>query len=86
MKDPLTVKFSLERGDNRGIYYEESHRTIIYVRQHETLPDLYKTIVHETIHHCIEQLEETLDEEQEENAIYWMQWADNDVLYGDVDE
>ena len=77
MKDPLTVKFSLARGDNRGIYYEASHRTIIYVRQHETLPHLYKTIVHETIHLCIEQLEETLEEEQEENTLLWDTQVEN---------
>ena len=44
-----------------------------------------KTIVHETIHHCIEQLDETMDEDQEEKSIFWMQWFDSELVYGDVD-
>ena len=85
MKDPLNMTFSLDHGDNRGIYYEETHRSVIYPRQHETLPDLMKTIVHETIHHCIEQLDETMDEDQEEKSIFWMQWFDSELVYGDGD-
>ena len=85
MKDSLNMTFSLDHGDNRGIYYEETHRSIIYPRQHETLADLFKTMVHETIHHCIEQLEETMDEAQEEATIFWMQWHDSELIYSDLD-
>jgi hypothetical protein len=85
VKDPLNITFSLDRGDNRGIYYEETHRSIIYPRQHETLADLMKTIIHETIHHCIGQLDETLDEEQEEQAIFWMQWIDSELVFSEYD-
>ena len=43
---PLSMIFSLDSGENRGMYYEDTQRAIIYVRQHETLPDLYKTMTH----------------------------------------
>ena len=42
-------------------------------------------MVHETIHHCIEQLEETMDEAQEEATIFWMQWYDSELIYSDFD-
>ena len=47
---PLNMIFSLDSSENRGLYFEDTQRAIIYVRQHETLPDLYKTMVHETFH------------------------------------
>ncbi len=44
-----------------------------------------KTIIHETIHHCIGQLDETLDEEQEEQAMFWMQWIDSELVFSEYD-
>ena len=76
--DKLTVDFRIEKGDNRGIYFEETNRCLIYLPMHETLEEIYKTIAHEAIHHCFTILDETdnMDEEMEESLIFNMQWAD----------
>ena len=87
---PLNMIFSLDSSENRGLYFEDTQRAIIYVRQHETLPDLYKTIVHETFHHCFKELdlegEDTLDEDMEERAIIWLQWSTDDLVFPNGEE
>lgn len=76
-----STDLKLERADNRGIFYEETERCLIYLPMHETVEDVYKTITHEVIHWCLSdkcgvQFDETLDELQEESIIFNMQWAD----------
>ena len=87
---PLNMIFSLASSANRGLYFEDTQRAIIYVRQHETLPDLYKTIVHETFHHCFKELDlvggDTLDEDMEERAIIWLQWSTDDLVFPNGEE
>ena len=74
----LTVDFKIRSGDNRGIYYAETSRALIYLPLHESIEDLYKTINHEVYHHCLEENGESdkMDEEQEEKTIFFLQWAD----------
>jgi hypothetical protein len=64
-------------GDDRGCYYSETKRCIINLNNHESLSDVYKTIQHEVIHFCIDDMGEnsTMDEDQEEKLIFNMQWA-----------
>ena len=40
-------------GGDRGNYFPETDRIIIFLNQHETLDDLLSTITHEYIHFCI---------------------------------
>ena len=65
-------------GDNRGIFYGETNRCLIYLSNHETLSDLMSTIQHEVVHHCLDKLgeNEAMDEDQEEKCIFFMAWAD----------
>ena len=77
----LTVELKVTQSDNRGIYYEETERCLIYLPMHETLEEIYKTIVHEALHHCLSdnsgvQMKEDLDEDMEEKIIFNMQWAE----------
>jgi len=73
----VTVDFKIEKNENRGIYYQETARCLIYLPMHETIEDLYKTITHEVLHHCFEQDDDlTMDEVQEEAIIFHTQWAD----------
>ena len=76
------ILLSLESGDNRGIYYSETERAIIYHPTHETIEDIYKTITHETFHHCFEKAGETdsMDEAMEEALIYNLQWAEYSLV------
>ena len=87
---PLSMMFSLDSGENRGLYFEDTQRAIIYVRQHETLPDLYKTITHEALHHCFKELaldeKDTLDEDTEERIISWIQWTADDLVFAIKEE
>jgi len=87
---PLNMIFSLDSSENRGLYFEDTQRAIIYVRQHETLPDLYKTMVHETFHHCFKELElegnDMFDEDTEERAIIWLQWSTDDLVFPNGEE
>ena len=73
-----TVDFKAT-GDDRGVYYEETHRCIVYLNSHENLEDIYKTITHEVLHHCIEETKISIDELQEEKLIFNMQWANYSV-------
>ena len=74
----LTVDFKCSKDDNRGIYYSETNRALIYLAMHETLEDVIKTVNHETFHHCFDKNgeSESMDEEQEEKLIFNIQWAD----------
>jgi len=73
----LTVDFRCRKDDNRGIFYEETKRCLIFLGSHETLEDLYKTITHEVLHYCfLDDDIDTMDEEQEETLIFFAQWAD----------
>jgi hypothetical protein len=71
-----TVEFKLYRDENRGIYYDETNRCLIYLPMHETIEDVYKTISHEVFHYCLEASGVQLDEEQEEKLIFNIQWAE----------
>lgn len=71
----VTVDFKVT-GDDRGVYYEESERSVIFLNKHESLDDIYKTITHEMIHHCINEFDIKMDEDQEELLIYQMAWAE----------
>lgn len=77
----LKLDFRARRDDNRGIYYSETKRAIVYLAMHESLDDIFKTINHETYHHCFSILDEAddMDEDQEERLIYCMQWAPDDL-------
>ena len=65
--------------DNRGIFYEETGRIIVYLKNHETLDDILSTIQHEFVHKCIADFDETLDDDQEEKLIYQMAWAEDSL-------
>ena len=70
-------------GDSdRGAYWSETNRISIYLSNHETIYDVYKTMTHETLHYCFEKAEETddMDEDQEEKLIYNIQWAEYSLI------
>ncbi len=78
----LKMELKCSQSDNRGIYYAETKRAMIYLAMHESLDDLYKTIDHETYHHCFNENGETdgMDEHMEERVIYCLQWARFDLI------
>lgn len=63
-------------GEDRGVYYDESERILIFLNKHESMDDIYKTITHEVIHHCINVANVVMDEDQEESLIFQMAWAE----------
>ena len=67
--------------DNRGIYYSETKRCLIYLPNHETIEDIYQTINHELIHYCLDEAGESelMDEDMEERLIFCMQWAEESI-------
>ena len=73
----ITVDFRVEKNVNRGIFYSETDRCLIYLPMHETLDDIYKTITHEILHAIFDNSPEvpTMDEDQEERVIFFVQWA-----------
>jgi len=77
-----SVDFKIQHNDNRGMYFEETNRCIVYLPMHETMEDVIKTINHEIFHHCFTQLEEaeSMDEEMEECLIFNLQWAEYSVV------
>tara|TARA_R110002020_G_scaffold233_4_gene1216 strand:+ start:4585 stop:4827 length:243 start_codon:yes stop_codon:yes gene_type:complete len=77
----LKVDFKVKHDDNRGIYYSETSRVNIYLPNHETLEDIYKTIYHEVFHYCLDENNEneSMDEEMEERLIFCMQWAEESL-------
>ena len=74
----LRTDFKCSSGENRGIYYSETGRALIYLAQHESMSDIYKTIDHETFHHCFEVcgVTDNIDEEMEEAMIFALSWAE----------
>jgi hypothetical protein len=74
----LSVDFKVRYADNRGIYFAETSRAIIYLPMHESIDDIIKTINHEVYHHCFEKIGEgeNMDEEQEEDLIFKFSWAE----------
>jgi|TARA_R110000824_G_scaffold26662_1_gene91379 hypothetical protein len=80
MTDSCTTNFKIY-GENRGIYYDETNRCVIYLANHECLADVYRTITHEVVHHCLAKLNisDDIDEEQEENMIFFLAWADDSI-------
>jgi len=73
-----TVEFKVEKNENRGCYYEETDRCLIYLPMHETIADVYKTITHEMLHYVFANNEDipSMDEDQEEKIIFFTQWAE----------
>ena len=69
----VTVSMEVLGHGERGIYYPESKRIVIYLDRHECFEDILSTIQHELIHAAIE--DQNLDEDQEEKLIYAMSWA-----------
>jgi hypothetical protein len=64
-------------GDDRGCYYDETARCLIYLHHHESLSDLYMTIQHEILHFCLDKFGvDEMDDEQEEKLIFHMAWAE----------
>ena len=76
------VDLRVKDSDNRGVYYSETDRCLIFLPNHETVEYIYKTIDHEVFHACFEKADETekMDEEMEERMIFCMQWAP-EILY-----
>ncbi len=79
---PLKVDFKVKHDDNRGIYYSETERCVIYLPNHETLEDIYKTITHEVVHYCLDKNEENenMDEDMEERIIFCLQWSEESLI------
>jgi len=74
----LSVDFKVQHADNRGIYFEETNRCLIFLPMHETMEDVIKTINHEVFHHCFTVIDESdnMDEQMEEDVIFNLQWAE----------
>lgn len=75
----VSVDFRIFGTENRGIYYHESKRAVIYLNKHESLEDIIKTIQHEMIHHCINMHDIEIDEDQEEALIFQISWAESSI-------
>lgn len=78
MTKQLSVDFKVCGNDERGVYYEETRRAIIYLNGHESIEDLLCTITHEVIHHCVRNVK-NIDELQEESLIFAMAWAEYSI-------
>ena len=76
----VTVDFKVFGKNESGIYYPTSQRVLIFLNNHESLTDVYRTIQHELIHHAIGVCGEEMDEDQEEKTIYFMAWADEFLI------
>jgi len=76
----ISVDIRVVGDGNRGIYYPDTQRVIVYLNKHESYDDLLKSINHEWIHHCINICGETMDEDQEEKCIFCMSWADHSLI------
>jgi hypothetical protein len=66
-------------GEDRGVFFPSTKRIIVYLDGHECIEDIYKTIQHEVIHLAIDNLDEELDDDQEEKAIFAMAWAEESI-------
>ena len=69
----VTVSMQILGHGERGIYFPENRRIVIYLDRHECFEDILSTIQHELIHAAIE--DQNLDEDQEEKLIYALSWA-----------
>ena len=79
-KKKMTIDFKMEKGENRGLYHTETERVLIYPLQHENITDLVNKITHELLHLAIDHTDETLDDDQEEAGIFYLQWADEFIV------
>jgi uncharacterized protein YjaZ len=79
---PLKVDFKVKHDDSRGIYYSETERCVIYLPNHETIEDIYKTITHEVVHYCLDKNHENenMDEDMEERIIFCLQWSEESLI------
>ena len=66
----------------RGMYFENTKRSVVYARTHECIEDLIQTCVHETLHHVIDTIDEDLelDSEQEHRIIKFIQWGNEHLV------
>jgi hypothetical protein len=73
----MRMDFRTNGCDERGIYYGETERILVFLNSHESLDDIHKTITHEVIHYCLDHHEmiDPIDEDQEERLIFQMAWA-----------
>tara|TARA_Y100000590_G_C15471416_1_gene920311 strand:+ start:340 stop:594 length:255 start_codon:yes stop_codon:yes gene_type:complete len=80
-KDRAIVDFRTIGGENRGIYYSETKRCLVYLPNHETIDDIYQTITHELVHYCLDVFDvtEEIDEDMEERVIFNLAWAELDL-------
>ncbi len=67
--------------NNRGIYYPETKRSIIFLAPHENVEDIISTAVHETIHSVIDDIDTNgeLDEDIEHDIIRKIMWAEYSI-------
>jgi len=74
--------------NNRGIYYPETKRSIVFLAPHENVEDIISTAVHETIHSVIDDIdtEGELDEDIEHDIISKMIWAEYSLTNDTTDE
>ena len=63
-------------GEDAGNYYDESERVLVFLNKHESMDDIYKTITHELLHHCINIFNIDMDDDQEESLIFQISWAE----------
>ena len=75
MEKEFNIDFKVFGKDDRGVYFQETRRAVVYLNNHESLADIYKTLQHEVIHHCLRYLD-NIDEDQEELLIFNMAWAE----------
>lgn len=68
----------------RGVYYNMSKRSFVFVGRHETEDEIIHTCEHETIHgildYIIEEDELLIDEQQEHYVIRNMMWSDYSLV------
>ena len=71
------MDFRVEKNENRGVFYSETDRCLVFLPMHETIEDVFKTITHELLHAIFDNSPEvpTMDEDQEERLIFFTQWA-----------
>ena len=72
---PCSLELSLY-GEDRGCYYTETKRCVVYLNKHESTYDIEKTIDHELFHYLFDKLKVKIDEEQEHKLIFYLQWAE----------
>ena len=70
------IDFRFDSTENRGMYYPDTERILIFPVQHENVEDMLYSITHETIHYALDKADETLDDDMEEKIIYRIQWAE----------